>query len=249
MTSGSKEGRRRMKHTEKQQLSRCEGPDRPLGEMEIVDLFLSDVTATPQCEVDAHDIAKLPVKTRKTSNKVNKTLAGTRGKKRVKGNVCSSHIGTDAGGSATASPSTLSSAVVVGKDFQLLLEEGEDDPTVAVEVMRQTAAFLASLTPARSQKFWARRRLARGEEEENCEGATLPSSSGSELTDSGDDSVSNEESGSHESFSHENCSRNGKDPKGLPRGQQGKVLSHAAKGKKRDRSGALFNDNADIWDD
>ncbi|EKF29075.1 hypothetical protein MOQ_007156 [Trypanosoma cruzi marinkellei] len=177
------------------------------------------------------------------------------------------HVPTDTRKTSTVKPCVLGS---VGLSA-VPLEEGEEDPSVSAEVLRQTAAFLARLTPARSQEFWAMRQVARGElssrsaakmrtteltlddnarewEEEDEEDVEFTSSEGVH-----DRKISGA-AGKEVMSSSFSSSSEGEEEVFSPTMERNKT--HAAAkcrnkvtNKKRPRGGALFSSNPDLWDD
>ncbi|PWU92028.1 hypothetical protein C4B63_40g82 [Trypanosoma cruzi] len=168
----------------------------------------------------------------------------------------------------TRKTSTVKPCVLGSVDLSAVpLEDGEEDPSVSAEVLRQTAAFLARLTPARSQQFWAMRQVARGE----LSGRLAARMRRTELTS--DDNVRewDEEdveftssdgvydgkvssAAGKEEMSYSSSEGEGEEDFVWPTIKGNKPHAAAKRknrvtNKKRPRGGALFSGNPDIWDD
>ncbi|RNE99269.1 uncharacterized protein Tco025E_09046 [Trypanosoma conorhini] len=234
----------------------------PMTEQETAALFLAELAATTVTERAAAAAAA-------GEKEVKQTGARSRGKRMPlvrtatrEGKRSSASTRT----SGTAKPSALGQLEIPA----LPLEEGEEDAYVSTEVLRQTAAFLARLTPARSKQFWALRQVARGElsgrsaakvkemapasdegeEEEEEEDVDLTSSEGP-----GDRSLSGAASEGEVPSSSEEV-----EDSSLPLPPRTATATTAKKmgvGKcskemrntKRRGGGALFSSNPDVWED
>ncbi|EAN90657.1 hypothetical protein C3747_241g13 [Trypanosoma cruzi] len=172
----------------------------------------------------------------------------------------------------TRKTSTVKPCVLGSMDLSAVpLEEGEEDPSISAEVLRQTAVFLARLTPARSQQFWAMRQVARGE----LSGRSAARMRRTELTSDDnvrewdeDDEEVVEFTSSGGVYDRKVSSAAGKEEMSSSSSSEGEGeeefvwstikgnKTHAAAkcknrvaNKKRPRGGALFSSNPDLWDD
>ncbi|CBH18051.1 hypothetical protein, conserved [Trypanosoma brucei gambiense DAL972] len=216
---------------------------KPLSERETAELFLSDVAAAgtdgvgPSSSVDQRT---LPADARKKVKKAPVTVT-KRGKEK-KGAKLNVKVALEEVVAASG-PGGIT----------LPLEEGEDDPSVSVEVLQQTAAFLAALTPSRSHRFWACRRVARGEAEGEVDAALEVSSTDSDITDGGTDGSNEEESNdledARDSGDYKECPTGSMAGRATASKHATKKPNEEAKGTNKNDGGLLFKSNPDIWDD
>ncbi|KAH9598053.1 hypothetical protein LSM04_002182 [Trypanosoma melophagium] len=128
-------------------------------------------------------------------------------------------------------------------DMIVPLEEGEEDPSVSAEVLRQTAAFLARLTPSRSHKFWALRQVARGEKtHQSITKETENLSTDNEEEEEDEEEVTSSDDLDDETSRGVVVEEEDTEP-AVKHGKGNKMK------RKRGGGGSLFNSNPDVWDD
>ncbi|KEG08988.1 hypothetical protein DQ04_06041020 [Trypanosoma grayi] len=200
----------------------------PLTEEETAALFLSDLqpanaTAAGSSPADAP---------------VSRTVSKNKKKSATPTGQSSSKRGHAPGGVAAAPATAVAGKVVV------VLEEGEEDPTVSAEVLRQTAAFLAGLSPARSQQFWALRQVARGEKRgRSAAQLAAPTRDDDEEEEDEDEEIASSEEDDDDDDSGDASSE------AVERAPQSTSPASKTKNAPRGRGGALFRSDPEMWED
>ncbi|KAG8346837.1 hypothetical protein ERJ75_001355600 [Trypanosoma vivax] len=218
----------------------------PLSERETAELFLSDIGRYSFRRINAEEVCDAPdnAPARGPRHKKTKKASTKDPARRVSGRAVARSVGE-------------------ADHLVLPLEEGEEDPSLSMEVVKQVSGFLSSLKPARSRQFWALRRLARGEstgeevaaakaaadvEEEYCDGEEFSDNLDTSDEDGESGDTSNTDGSSN--ISHANSSpKRPEMMRGVPTPEQLKGMKNTKTAGKKRSGGTLFGDNHDIWED
>ncbi|RNF08630.1 hypothetical protein TraAM80_02656 [Trypanosoma rangeli] len=241
-------------HTTMQHKKR--GSATPMTEQETATLFLADLApAAAHTTGTAAVVPAFAIEKALTDGNKEESLASARrrGKKSplVRKTACEGkHASAFTKTCSGAKPSALGQTELSA----LPLEEGEEDPSVATEVLRQTAAFLARLTPARSKQFWVLRQVARGELGGRSAAklsTTVPASDDDDEEDEDEEGVDLAASEDEMSSSSEEENMSPPLPSPPPTAKKMNAFdsSKRTQDTKRRGGGALFSSNPDVWED